>query len=111
MADTMMREMRNAEANIKGALKDKKRKDEMDNQYLHSSNIGTYKDVGLFQIVSVLAVTVALFLVIFQSLWYLLLLLVTYTGDRYYNYNRKRKMYNKKIDYFEMKRQEDEIST
>ncbi len=30
MVDTTLRDLRNAEANIKGALKDKKRKDEMD---------------------------------------------------------------------------------
>lgn len=89
MVDTSMRDYRNAEANIKGALKDKKGKDEMNNQYLHSMNIGTYNRYGLHTVITVLIITITLFLVVFASDYFLLILPLIYVMDRFFANKRK----------------------
>ena len=89
MVDTSMRDYRNAEASIKGALKDKKGKDEFDNQYLHSMNIGSYNKFGLHTVITVLSITIVLILAAILGPFYLLLLVVIYAVERYFDNKRK----------------------
>ena len=108
MADMRLSDFVRAQATMDGAMNEKEMGDKtLDIQQIYEGNIGAYGKYGLHTVFSILAVTIALFLVIFESLWFLLLLPIIYYADYYYNLYRKRKLYNKKIDYFEMREKEN----
>ena len=88
MSDTSLRDYRNAEANIKGALKDKIREDKLDNQYLHSKNTGAYY-YGLQGVISVIFTMITLLLAVWVSGYFLIILPVIYGIDRYFTNKKK----------------------
>lgn len=111
MADMRLSDFRRAEAAMKGALNEKKMGDKtLDNQHIYEGNIGAYGKYGLHTVVSILAATIALFLIIFESLFFLLLIPVIYFADMYYSLYRKRRMYSLKIEFLENRDKGDKIS-
>lgn len=95
MSDVSKRDMANAEANITGALKEKRFNRAMETQFTSSDNIGTYNQYNLITVITIITVIISAYGALFINVYYWILVPLLILLDRILT-ARQRKIRNER---------------